>query len=285
MKIIHILCGKANPKTTMNGVNVCVDMYARLMHERGIDVEVWGIASNPHTNLPSPEYPIRFFQHYHNWPRKLDPELVEAAKGIVPESTVLHFHSGFMPEFPKIVKLAGRPRYFVMPHHVYGDPSLSRRWWRKWLYFALVEGRFLSETRGLLLFSERELGKRIARSLRKVSHCVISKGARLGSARPEPRGHGTTADPVVWGFCGRIHEADKGIGRLLRSFVRFREQRTDENHILLLVGDGPDLPRMREVFAAEIEAGVVETHGYTESTPAQKHKQQNYRYNFHGFSY
>ena len=35
MKIIHILCGKANPKTTLNGVNTVVDNYARLMFEQG----------------------------------------------------------------------------------------------------------------------------------------------------------------------------------------------------------------------------------------------------------
>jgi len=37
-KIIHILCGKANPKTTMNGVNVVVDRYASMLFERGYDV-------------------------------------------------------------------------------------------------------------------------------------------------------------------------------------------------------------------------------------------------------
>jgi len=39
-KIVHVLLGKANPKYTINGVNVVVDKYANLLHRDGHEVVV-----------------------------------------------------------------------------------------------------------------------------------------------------------------------------------------------------------------------------------------------------
>ena len=67
MKIIHLLTGKANPATTMNGVNLVVDAYARRMTDSGHDVEVWGICRNPTSNRSHPPYALRLFQHFRSW--------------------------------------------------------------------------------------------------------------------------------------------------------------------------------------------------------------------------
>lgn len=262
MKIIHILCGKANPQKTLNGVNVVVDRYATLMFEQGYDVEVWGIADNPHTNLPSPEYPIRFFQQYHSWPCKLDPKLIESLGKIDTASTAIHFHGGFLRELPKIVRMLSNRNYLIMPHGVYAKYCLKKRWWLKLPYFGAIERRFIRKSKGLLLLHENELDTKIARFLQGVPKYIIPNGA---DTRLDIRNVTTDAlpqtGPIVWGYCGRIDNAHKAVDKMVRSFLRFAKQRTGERHILSIIGDGPELDTVRSSHARAIDSGKIQIHG------------------------
>ena len=125
MKVIHVHAGKANPATTMNGVNVVVDACARTMHRRGMDVEVWGIARNPHTNRPRPEYPISLYQYFDTWPPRLERDLIHAISRVDSPRTVFHFYSGFLPPFVSITRRLRASAYFCMPQGVYSEACLQ----------------------------------------------------------------------------------------------------------------------------------------------------------------
>ena len=51
MEIIHIILGKANPER-MNGVNKVVHEMASNQTQRGYEVMVWGITTNPVHDYP-----------------------------------------------------------------------------------------------------------------------------------------------------------------------------------------------------------------------------------------
>jgi glycosyltransferase involved in cell wall biosynthesis len=256
MKIIQILCGKANPGTTMSGVNMVVDTYARLLHEAGQEVEVWGIAGNPDSNLPEPEYPIKFFRHHHDWPRSLDPGLRACAADADPSTTVWHFHSAFLPDFPALTGINPAVPYLCMPHGLYADAAIRRKRWRKSMYFSIREAPWLRRSSGLVLLSERELGRRAAQALQSVPRYVVPNGADPAAAGvrcvgDRPGGH------VEWGFIGRVSEAQKSVRRMVRCFMRMREADVARTHRLVIIGDGEDLEDIRRQHAADIAAGYL----------------------------
>jgi len=259
MKIIHILCGKANPKTTMNGVNVVVDRYASVMYEKGYDVEVWGIANNPITNLPSPKYPIRFFQQYHSWPCKLDKQLIECLKKIDTAKTIVNFHGGFIKEFSRIAKHVKGLKYFVIPHGAYSDYCTQKNnKWKKTVYYHLVEKYYLNASQGVLVFSE-EVGA-LVRKYMVSEQYLISK-------EPDPAFNANCIcnkkanQQIIWGYCGRINNQLKAVDKFIKCFLVFSSQRKNENHILSIIGDGPDLEDIRHKYIDEISAGSIQIHG------------------------
>ena len=260
MKVIHVHAGKANPATTMNGVNVVVDACARTMHRRGMDVEVWGIARNPHTNRPRPEYPISLYQYFDTWPPRLERDLIHAISRVDSPRTVFHFYSGFLPPFVSITRRLRASAYFCMPQGVYSEACLQRHSWRKFPYYHCVEKYFLRNSRGLLLAHENELAGRVRASLGNTSCHVVSNGVDslyiLDAQRLKEREEGR----IVWGFCGRIDNAHKAVDRLIRSFLLFRDRGGADRHVLSIIGDGPDLPLIRKTFASAISRGDVQLH-------------------------
>lgn len=259
MKIIHILLGKANPQT-MNGVNVVVDRYAGLMYEKDYDVEVWGLTYHPHTNLPSSKYPIRFFQQYHTWSCKLDNKLIERLKTIDTVSTVVHFHGGFIREFPRIVKIVKGLKYFVMPHGMYHDKAIAVRSYRKTLYFSLIESNFILHSRGLLLYHVDEVAPKIKEKLGNIALKIIPKGPDRTLLFPSNILGIKKQEPIVWGYCGRI-DKEKNVEQIIKCFLKFSRQRPYEKHMLSIIGDGHDLPQIRKRYASEIDSGSIEIHG------------------------
>jgi len=277
MKIIHILCGKANPQIKANGVNVVVDQYAQIMHKDGLDIEVWGIANNPITNLPNPKYPIRFFQQYHSWHCKLDNKLIECIKTIDTASTVIHFHGGFIRDFPRIVKIVKGLKYFVMPHHIYSDAALSNRWWRKKMYLSIIEAEFIQKSKGLLVYNENEIGEKCRIYFSNVPIHLISKGPDPKFACDQYVSVKKNKNEVIWGFCGRIQDEHKGVDRMIRSFLKFQALRRNEMHVLSIIGDGPDLKRIRNKYISESDRGLVIFHGrLSEQKKIEEYKRMDF---------
>lgn len=272
MKIIHFLAGKANPERTQNGVNVVVDAYACRMFEAGYDVEVWGIADNPNTNLSSPKYPLRLFQHYHTWPLRLDPGLVECIRNVDSPTTVFHFYSGFLRSYPAIAGMLHKSQYFCMPQGIYSDACLRRNRFLKAGYIAIYEKGFLCNSRGLLLANEKELSDSLAKHIERVPKYVVPNGADVTIENNERATYRNIAT-TVWGFCGRIDNAQKGVDKLVRCFLQFARLHEERKHILLLIGDGPDLPQIKSSYADEIRNGLIEVHGRLFDT--EKEKQLN----------
>lgn len=263
MKIIHILSGKANPKITLNGVNVVVDKYAGLQYQMGYDVQVWGIANNPCSNRPSPKYPISFFQQHSSFPRRIDNELLVAIRTIDPKNTVLHFHGAFMPEYFRIVHLLSHPIYFLMPHGLYSESALKRKRLVKRLYLELFEKMLIRKSRGLIILHKNEIAP-LLRSLRRgVPSFIIPNGADpflmldSSSVKVCKRSRHST----IWGYCGRIDNVQKAIDRIVRCFVKFASLYENGRHILSIIGDGPDLAVIMTKYRSEIESGVIEIHG------------------------
>lgn len=265
MKIIHILSGKANPKQTQNGVNVVVDRYADLQFKMGYDVEVWGLAKNPYTNIPKPDYPIHLFQQHTNFPRLLDKKIFEAIGTIDTKNTVLHFHGAFMPEFFRVVSLLSDPVYFLMPHGLYSEYSLKRKKIRKYLYIKLFEKKLIKGSNGLIILHENELGT-IIRQTSETTRCVVvpngadyfdeiqTDNIKLSTAI-------SSSDKTVWGYCGRIDNKHKAVNRIVRCFIKFASLHSDEKHILSIIGDGPDLDSLRREYSSETNAGLIQFHG------------------------
>lgn len=262
MKIIHILLGKANPKATMNGVNVVVNRYASMMYERGHDVEVWGITYKPYSNMPKPNYAIKLFQRHHLWPRSLDEGLIGRLRELDQAKTVIHFHGGFILEYPKIGRFLKDCRYFIMPHGAYAENCFCRRRLLKRIYWKVAERDFISRSRGLVLLHKGEVFQGINKDVKDVCHRIIPNGADLELFRLRTRNCASLKDSsIVWGYCGRIDSEYKGVDLMISSFIDFSCQRGDERHTLAIVGDGPDLKSLRDKYSKEIESGLIVVHG------------------------
>ncbi len=261
MKAIHVVVGKANPHSTMNGVNRVVDAAAGTLWQAGLEIEVWAIAHNPHTNLPRPEYPIRFFQHYRGIGARLDPALAARLAECDRPGTVFHLYGGFLPVLWALARRLRQP-YLVMPQGIYSPACVGRHFLRKWIYFHAVEKRFVQRSRGLLLVHENELAPWVSRAASRVPQYLVPNGAPPAGPFPVRVPASRDAGGVAyWGYCGRVFDAQKGVNRLVRCFLAFRQQRPAEDHRLIVVGDGPDLPALRRRYAQAIAAGQLELPG------------------------
>lgn len=273
MRVIHVVVGKANPQQTMNGVNVAVDAAARTLWQAGFHTEVWAIAGNPRTNLPQPEYPIHFFQHHPGVPARLDAALEARLAECDRPGTVFHLYGGFLPVLRAVARRLRQP-YLVMPQGIYAAACLRRHAVRKWMYFHAAEKWFLRQSRGLLLVNENELAPWVERAIGGLPRYVVPNGAPPAGDWPPPRQPLARCDAegiTRWGYCGRMFDAQKGVDRLVRCFLAFRQQRPGEDHRLSLVGDGPDLPAIRRRYRRAIAAGELEVHGARFGTAKVEH--------------
>ncbi len=271
MKAIHVVVGKANPHSTLNGVNRVVDAAARTLWQAGWEIEVWAIARNPHTNLPRPEYPIRFFQHYHGVAGRLDPALAGRLAECDRPGTVFHLYGGFLPVLSVLARRL-RQAYLVMPQGIYSPACVHRHLLRKWIYFHAVEKRFVQRSRGLLLVHENELAPWVGRAASRVPQYVVPNGAPPAAPFPvRVQGSREAGGATYWGYCGRVFDAQKGVNRLVRCFLAFRQQRPAEDHRLIVVGDGPDLPALRRRYAQAIAAGQLELPGALFAAAKDRH--------------
>ncbi|MGC9157423.1 MAG: glycosyltransferase family 4 protein [Terracidiphilus sp.] len=237
MKIVHILKGKANPET-LNGVNRVVHWMATSQTRLGHEVEVWGLAESM---TPPPQervYRLRLFP--------LTRLRVTLGQGIrtaldrLEADAWVQFHSVFIPEYPAIARLLKRrgQAYGITPHGGYARGVLARNRWRKSVYIACREARYLRGAAWVQAIGESEI-----QDLRKLSPgarvVLIPNGQEpLKAPWAEPVG----AERPLFGYCGRLAMKSKGLDLLIAGFADYKAKGgTGE---LWLIGDGEDRARL-----------------------------------------
>lgn len=218
MRIVHILKGKANPDT-LNGINKVVHWLATTQVRQGHEVEVWGLAESmklpPHVR----EYKLRLFP-VTRLRLTLGREIKAALASLEP-GTWVQCHCAFTYEHPaigKFLKKRGLP-YGITAHGLYAPDALRRNPWRKRLWIALYEARYLRNAAMVQAIGATEIQDvlRIAPGARVV---LIPNG-QLPLPSPvnaEPIG---AARPLI-GFCGRLAMMHKGLDYLIEGFAAYK---------------------------------------------------------------
>jgi glycosyltransferase involved in cell wall biosynthesis len=168
-----------------------------------------------------------------------DPPISMIASASGPE--VVHFHGLWQRSFPRIsahCRRCGVP-YVVSPHGMLEPWAWRHKWWKKWVYFYLVERRHLAAATSLLTTSAAE-----ARNLKKFFPRSTLAVLPLGlSEPPEPnytaarRTLGWSESEIVILFLSRIHPK-KGLPLLLKALASIGPNPSSRRVRLVIVGSG-----------------------------------------------
>lgn len=240
MRIIHIALGKANPHR-MNGVNRIVHNLAVHQRRSGYDAEVWGITPTPSEPTFKREYLLRLFAS-RGPHRALDPAL-RAAIAALDNEAVVHLHGGLILEFFKVARLLRRrgQRYMITPHGAYNAHALDRRRMSKLLYLALFE-RVLVEGASVVHCGGPSEYDNTGRLFPRVPRVVIPNGISLSEVSVRTKSRVVSTRPL-FGYCGRIDSHHKGLDLLIDGYLQFLQSGGVGE--LWIIGNGPDLPKLR----------------------------------------
>jgi glycosyltransferase involved in cell wall biosynthesis len=243
MKIVHILLGKANPNR-MIGVNKVVHSLATEQRRQGVDVEVWGITSTPESVSHTHEYRLRLFKP--GRPRLLPTSEITKAVSSLEKNTVVHFHSVFVPELyavSRVLKKRG-VHWVLTPHSGYNPRSMAHRRLLKKVYWALFESKLIKGARAIHAIGASEKGD-IQRIVPGKTCALIPNGQDLHELEFPWQEIKRLRRPV-FGYCGRLVVAQKGLDLLLEAFSLYLA--TGGTGELWLVGDGPDRGRLERTI-------------------------------------
>lgn len=238
MRIVHIVVGKVNPDS-LNGVSKVVHWMATSQLRQGRDVEVWGLTTSQTPSTRSREYRLRLFQR-----TRLRMTLgrdLKAALGSLEPGTWVHFHSVFAPEFPAIAQLLKRRgvAYSVTPHGGYTSGDLEKNRWKKRIYLAWREARYLRNAAWIQAIGASEIEdiRRITPGTRVVliPNCQEPLPTCV-SVAPANSEH-----PLI-GYCGRLSTPQKGLDYLIDGFAAYKAQGGKGE--LWLIGDGGDRAKL-----------------------------------------
>lgn len=244
VKVVHVLLGKANPNR-MIGVNKVVHSLATEQHRQGHDVEVWGITSTPESASHDHEYRLRLFKPGRL--RLLPTSELRKAVDSLQKNDVVHLHSVFVPEFFAVSQLLKKRgiHWVLTPHSGYDPRSMAHRRLLKKTYWALFESRPVKGARIIHAIgsSEKEDIQRIAPG----KTCVLIPNGQNLNELEFPRREIKRLRRPVFGYCGRLVVAQKGLDLLLEAFSLYLA--ADGTGELWLVGDGPDRGRLENIVS------------------------------------
>lgn len=243
MEIIHLILGKANPER-MNGVNKVVFELASKQTAQGLNVQVWGITQNPEHDYPPRNFSTRLFMAGRN-PFSINAKLRQAIAEKQGKA-VFHIHGGFVPRFYTAALWMKKHtiRFVFTPHGSYNIIARRKSSLRKKLYTYLFERKLLEAASVVHCIGQSEVN-----GLHEV---MPGKTAMLlpygfeAAADCAPR-HEPDADFIV-GFCGRIDVYTKGLDALIEGFAAFAKHAPGTQ--LWVIGDGAELPRLREMVVS-----------------------------------
>jgi glycosyltransferase involved in cell wall biosynthesis len=234
MRIVHILKGKANPDT-LSGVNKIVHWMATSQLQQGHKVEVWGLAASMNPPTHRRDYDLRLFQ-VTRLRVTLGRELRAALDRLEP-GTWVHFHSVFIPEFPAISKILKKRglAYSVTPHGGYNPWILKKNPWKKQLYVAICEARYLRNAAWIQATGANEVQDALKIAPRARVYLIPNGQEPLPARSGVVAAH---AERPLIGFCGRLARLHKGLDYLIEGFAAYKARGGAGE--LWLVGDGAD---------------------------------------------
>ncbi len=180
------------------------------------------------------------------------------------DSKLVHFHGLWQPNFPRVSAKCRRLRipYVVSPHGMVEPWAWRHKWWKKRIYFQLVERRHVAGAARLVATSETE-----ASNLKQFfpgSRCDVLP---LGIAEARGPGYedarrtlGWKSSELVLLFLSRIHPK-KGLDLLIKSLAYLKEVARDRDARLVIVGDGDDsyVGRLRRLAAKKLGTNLPVT--------------------------
>jgi glycosyltransferase involved in cell wall biosynthesis len=248
MRIVHILQGKAKPDN-LNGVNKVVHWMATSQSRLGHDVEVWGLVESMTPPTHPREYNLRLFPI--TYLRVTLGSEIKAAINRLETSTWVHFHCAFTPELPTIAQLLKKRgiSYSVTPHGLYTPLGLKKSPWKKRLWIALREAKYLRNAAWIQAGGASEVQEIL--KIAPGTHVVLIPNsqepipARVGEAP-------VNAERPIIGFCGRLAIQHKGLDYLIEGFAAYKAKGGAGE--LWLIGDGKDRARLEGQVA---ESGAL----------------------------
>ncbi|GAB4422674.1 MAG: hypothetical protein OHK0039_38840 [Bacteroidia bacterium] len=242
MKIVHIVLGTANPET-MNGVNKVIYFLATHMLATGKDVEVWAISELSDFDFE------RAFVLRHFTPQKsrflLDTRLRQALREL-PDDSIVHFHSVFIPEFYTISRYLRRRQipWVLTPHSGYSQQSWNQNSLTKKIYFPLFDQGLLRGAKAVHALGSIEIAE-----LKQWNDRIIFIP---NGQDPQPlyARTGTPGDKAapVFSFCGRLAIQQKGLDLILEGFARY--QQAGGRGELWLIGDSDERAVLEDLAAS-----------------------------------
>ncbi len=235
MKVIHLVLGKANPER-MNGVNRVVHFLSISQHERGAEVEIWGITKTPEDIVYPRPFPTVLFRAQPFY-RDLDPQLMKAISK-QKKGTIFHLHGAFINDFYKVVQLLRDLKipYVYTPHGAFNKIAMEKNKWVKKMYFNRFEKIILKEAKKVLFPGQSEFDH-LSMLLRLQNKAVIPNGQDFRELNFEYHEMQRRQNPV-FGFCGRMDIFYKGLDLLITGFAAYCHKGGEGE--LWLIGDGPD---------------------------------------------
>lgn len=156
---------------------------------------------------------------------------------------IVHFHGLWQRKFPRIsahCRRQGVP-YIVSPHGMLEPWAWQHKWWKKWVYFHLVEHKHLDKARRLLATSAIE-----ARNLENFFPRSDPMILPLGLAESREPAYATARQTLGWGeseiillYLSRIHPK-KGLPILLRALASLGPEPGLRSIRLVIVGGGSE---------------------------------------------
>ncbi len=251
--VILMTIGKANPDRP-NGVNVVVDGLARSFQKMGFPHEVWGLTPTPDEPTPVRSYPLRLFPFLASR-LGLSKELRDALWGL-PEGALVHFHGGLILEFYRASRIleARNIPWVISAHGAYRQEALRSGKWKKSIYALLFERRLLGSALRIQALAPGEI-EGMRRYLPTGSEVLIPNGMDMGLQRA----YHHEGEKRILVYCGRVVARTKGLDLLLKAFSELAHGMPRSR--LWIIGDGPDLPDLRDLAAKTCPPGSVVFHG------------------------
>ena len=221
----------------MNGINKVAHNLALHQQKMGFQVFIWGITPTLRRRPGKRPYGLRLFKARKPG-LKLDNRLKSAISELDPETTRVHIHGSFIPEFWAVGKLlkAKRIPYVYCPHGSLSPGALKKSSWKKKIYFRLFEANLIRHAQAVHF-------------LGKTQYEAFDKWMKVGNKVIIPNGQNqeelafspweiSRSDAIIFSYCGRLARNHKGLDILLEGFARYRE--SGGSGLLWLIGDGPD---------------------------------------------
>jgi glycosyltransferase involved in cell wall biosynthesis len=255
MKIVHILQGKAKPDS-LSGVNKVVHWMATSQVRLGHDVEVWGLAVSM-TLPPHPrEYKLRLFPMT-RLRVTVGPE-IKMALGRLGPDTWVHFHCAYTLSLPAIAQLLKGHglSYSVTPHGLYASAGLRKSRWKKRIWIAFCEAKYLRSAAWIQAIGISEVQEIL--SIAPKAHVVLIPNCQEPLPVHVSAVLAKMERPLI-GFCGQLNTQHKGLDLLIEGFAAYKAGGGAGE--LWLVGDGIDRPRLERQAAKSWAAPYVRFFG------------------------